>query len=478
MRIKLATWAMAALCTCPLAAEAQDYASEINSQSKYYGYGRRVIYEMNIGSFTTEGTFNAAEKQLGRLKDLGIDVVWLMPIYPRGTDENSINSPYASKDFSQVNPSYGTVADMRNFVAKAHAMNMEVWLDWVPNHTATDNIWTVTHPDFYRHNADGSFFHPYAGPIKYNDVAQLEYNNPALAEMMTAMQEYWFGATGIDGLRVDFISSTFMPKDYWHKAIPNLKKFKSPLTGKEVTLLGEADFNHSKHLYSAGWDYDYAWAFNDSLQHKKETSDAVRIQRLCEELVSNPNYENLDRMVYLTNHDTNHDNRKPTLKDKYGDNRYPFTVLSFTIYGMPLIYNGQENGNHQDINYFADTKIDWNLTDPKMTNTLRSLTAMKHVVKAFADGKTPAERGSVKFLNTGSKEVLAYLRENDGSKAVVILNLGKAKTIKLNDVQGTWTKWLDSETIVNGLSKSQVQLGKSAKIRLGNKGYIVLVNQK
>lgn len=464
------------LCTFTAAAgENNDFTRDINSIHNRYGYGKRVIYEMNIGSMTPEGTFKAAAERLEELKVLGIDVVWLMPVYPRGEDENSIGSPYASKDFSKVNPSYGTVDDMRAFVKKAHELNLEVWLDWVPNHTATDNVWTETHADFFRYNEDGSLFHPFSGPIKYNDVAQLDYDNPALAEAMTASMEYWLAYTGLDGLRCDFVGSPFMRKNYWHEVMPRLKAFKSTLTKEPITMLGEADFFHAKHLYDAGWDYDYAWSFNDSLLAVGHGNDAARLQRACEELINDRAYDNLDRMVYLTNHDANHNDHVHTLAEKFGDNRYSFTVLTFTLYGMPLLYNGQEIGDHQDINYFEDTKIDWSLSDDTMTNLIRTLTAMKHTVPAIQDGKTPSERGETIFLDTKNPEVLAYLRKQGDSEALVILNLGKPTTIKLTDMQGQWTQWLDAKNVTQGPQQKTVNFAKKQSLKLGAHGYQVYV---
>ena len=130
---------------------AADYVDAINSATAKNEAGHQVIYEMNVGSFTTEGTFAVAQQRLGELKALGVDIVWLMPIYPRG---GGINSPYAATDFQQTNPNYGTIADLKALVNAAHTLNMEVWLDWVPNHTATDAKWVTEHPEYYKKNGE------------------------------------------------------------------------------------------------------------------------------------------------------------------------------------------------------------------------------------------------------------------------------------------------------------------------------------
>ena len=152
---------------------ASDYVDQINSSTEKRAEGRRVVYEMSVGSFTPEGTFAAAQTRLRELRTLGIDVVWLMPVYPRG---GGINSPYAATNFQKTNPKYGTIADLKALVAEAHRLGMEVWLDWVPNHTATNADWVTSNPEYYAQSG-GQMVHP----NNYGDVWQLNYGNSALS---------------------------------------------------------------------------------------------------------------------------------------------------------------------------------------------------------------------------------------------------------------------------------------------------------
>ena len=188
----------------------KDFISDINSPDKKYGYGSRVIYEMNVGAFTNEGTFESAGKRLVELKSLGIDVIWLMPIYKRN---GGLNSPYAASDFKTPNPSYGTIEGLKNFVSLVHKLNMEVWLDWVPNHTCNNHPWLSLHPDYYAKD-----LHPF-----YIDVSQLNYENNNLRNEMTDIMKYYVDQADIDGYRCDFVSSPYIPNDYWTKTIPELK---------------------------------------------------------------------------------------------------------------------------------------------------------------------------------------------------------------------------------------------------------------
>ena len=174
---------------------AADYVDDINKSVEMRSDGHRVVYEMNVGSFTTEGTFSAAQARLYELKTLGVDVVWLMHIYPRG---GGINSPYAATNFQQTNPSYGSIADLKTFVARAHELGMEVWLDWVPNHTATNADWVTTHPEYYL-TSGGQMVHP----NNYGDVWQLDYGNADLVNAMNDCLKFWIDEADIDGYRCD-----------------------------------------------------------------------------------------------------------------------------------------------------------------------------------------------------------------------------------------------------------------------------------
>ena len=183
------TIAFISLLAC-FAAGATDYVEEINISSSTRGVGKRVIYEMNVGSFTQAGTFAEAAKRLPELKALGVDVVWLMPIYPRGTS----GSPYAATNFQKTNPKYGTIANLKAMVAAAHELGMEVWLDWVPNHTATNAEWVTTHPEYYA-KSGGQMIHP----NNYADVWQLDYNNSGLVEALNDCLTFWLDQCDIAG---------------------------------------------------------------------------------------------------------------------------------------------------------------------------------------------------------------------------------------------------------------------------------------
>ncbi|MBP5687944.1 MAG: hypothetical protein J6X22_04795 [Muribaculaceae bacterium] len=425
----------------------------------------RVIYEMNVGSFTSAGTFTAAQAKLGDLRSLGIDIVWLMPIYPRG---GGINSPYAATNFKATNSSYGTIAQLKSFVDRAHELGMEVILDWVPNHTATNAVWVTEHPEYYT-TQNGEMVHP----NNYGDVYQLNYDNPDLCEAMNDCLRFWIDQAGVDGYRCDYVSSPSIPGSYWASTIPMLRNYAA---GKTLTMVAEADIvRDANKLLNVGFDYDYAWNFQSGKLERfgPNGTSATTLQGYCQSFINESQGRSFDRMTYLTNHDQNYNDGGKTLQKMYGANKYAFTTLYFTIYGMPLLYNGQEVGNDQILDYFHDTKINWNSTDAKMQNTIATLMALRHTQAALANGTTTT------FLTSNNANVLAYTKTSGNSTVLVLMNLGNLdNTATVSGIPaGDYTQWLDSSTIAAGTTQSDVTLTASSTFALDAKGYRVFVKQ-
>jgi len=427
----------------------------------------RIIYEMNVGAFTSAGTFNAARDKLEELRTLGIDILWLMPIYPRG---GGINSPYAATDFQATNPNYGTIAELKQMVNKAHQLGMQVWLDWVPNHTATNARWVTEHPQYYKKQG-GAMVHP----MGWNDVYQLDYSNAELQAAMTSALKFWIDNADVDGFRCDFASSPEIPTSYWQAAIPEVKNHKS---NKTIYFLAEADIVQDvTRLLSVGFDYDYAWNFQESqlAAFGPAGTSGENLRSRCESFVNASKNASMQRMVYLTNHDVSYNDGGKNLITLYGANRHALTVLEFTLFGMPLLYNGQEIGCVQTLNYFTDEKINWNSIDAKMKNTVRTLIALRHSQAALADKVEPY------FHTTDNAGVLAYTKTSGTSRVLVVINLNsQAVNVKLNGVSaGNYVKWLDSQTIAARVATiaTAEALTTSPSLSLEAKGYAVFVKQ-
>ena len=422
----------------------------------------RVIYQMNVGAFTPEGTFQAAMQQLDRLDSLGVDIIWLMPIYPRGA---TMNSPYAAMDYKAVNPAYGTVDDVKAFVARAHELGIKVWLDWVPNHVAQENPWVQTHPDYFTKDAKGQMIHPHG----WGDVLELNYQNPELVNEVNGALKFWIEACDVDGYRCDYVSSPTISVAYWQDIIAQLKSF---IPGKKIEMMSETDITDraTQRIDSCGFDYDYAWSFQGAMARLcRRGFNADTLKQICLRFLDKSSKVKNRRMVYLTNHDHNYNDGGHTLRKFYGENRYGLTVLEFTFYGMPLIYNGQEIGDPDTLNYFTDAKVKWERVDHKMLNTVRTLIALHHQQPALA------ESAPVEFLNTNHPDVLAWRRGN----VVVVVNFADYDVeAAIEDLEaGSYEQWLNSQTVYGGPSVTTLSLEASPSIPLETKGYAIYVKQ-
>ena len=422
----------------------------------------RVIYQMNVGAFTPEGTFQAAMQQLDRLDSLGVDIIWLMPIYPRGA---TMNSPYAAMDYKAVNPAYGTVDDVKAFVARAHELGIKVWLDWVPNHVAQENPWVQTHPDYFTKDAKGQMIHPHG----WGDVLELNYQNPELVNEVNGALKFWIEACDVDGYRCDYVSSPTISVAYWQDIIAQLKSF---IPGKKIEMMSETDITDraTQRIDSCGFDYDYAWSFQGAMARLcRRGFNTDTLKQICLRFLDKSSKVKNRRMVYLTNHDQNYNDGGHTLRKFYGENRYGLTVLEFTFYGMPLIYNGQEIGDPDTLNYFTDAKVKWERVDHKMLNTVRTLIALHHQQPALA------ESAPVEFLNTSHPDVLAWRRGN----VVVVVNFADYDVeAAIEGLEaGSYEQWLNSQTVYGGPSVTTLSLEASPSIPMETKGYAVYVKQ-
>ena len=432
----------------------------------------RVIYEMNLYNFTSQGTLAAAEARLSDLRTLGIDIVWLMPIQPRSHQGKigSLGSPYALHDYMAVNSQHGTLDDMKSFVNKAHSLGMEVWMDWVPNHTGLDHVWVTEHPDYYKHSG-GQIVHP----NNYGDVYQLDYSNPEMCAAMQQAMIYWVKNVGVDGFRCDYVSSPQIPASFWSATIPMLQE----AAGRKIWMLGEADFVDKPALYQVGFDYDYAWGYHDRVKiNVGKTAAASKLQAQCENLLADTHYDNMDRMVYLTNHDDIGDNFSANYFNYHGENVAPLTVVEFTLYGMPLLYNGQEIGYRKVQDYFNCDVINWSNPNPILQNTIRTLVALRHTQPALAGGKK-AERPKTTFLKCSAASCMAYTKVQGDNTVLVVVNLSSDDVeCDIEGVpEGIYTQWLNSTTIADRVVKKDVELTATTHLNMPYKGYMVYVKK-
>lgn len=366
----------------------------------------KVIYEVNLYHYSAQANINGLKNDLGRLKDLGVDIVWLMPVHPIGIENRSgtVGSPYSVRDYKEINPDYGTKDDFRSLVNAAHNMGMEIWMDWVANHTAWDNQWVANHLDYYDER-DG--VRPYS-PNGWPDVVQLDYGNPSMRAAMIDALKYWVQEFDIDGYRCD--AAALVPLSFWKEARQQVDVI------KKITWMAEAD----EPTYMEAFDYDYAWSFSNALNNFGKNNEVTGLVTACKELFNEEVYKNKGRMVFLTNHDMNA--FEGTEFFRLGNNVLPLTALTFTIFDMPLIYNGQETGVDKVLNFSAEDLIPWEKTNKIYLNLFKKLTQLKRTQPALESGPN---RGALKIYNTNQPEVFCYSRKKGDNEVLVILNLGK-----------------------------------------------------
>jgi len=413
----------------------------------------KVIYELNLRNFSAEGTIAAVENRLDELHNLGVDIIWLMPIHPSGekNKNGSLGSPYAVKDYKAISSNYGTLEDLKSLVAAAHLRKMEIWLDWVGNHTAWDNVWVTDHIDYYATNGSGQ--RPYS-PFNWTDVIQLDFNNSNMRAAMIDAMCYWVKEADIDGYRCDY--ATGVPLSFWQEAKTAVNALKP-----SFTWLAEGQLPD----YMGTFDFDFSWTFSDALNDFGTSKNVANLKAACQALYSNASYSNAGRLVYLTNHDLNA--YSGTEFTRYGNFVMPLTVLEFTIYDLPLIYNGQEIGYNVSMGLFDYAKISWTpMPNQKMNTLIKKLTKLKRAVPALESG---AGRGTLTFYDMSNPNVLCYSRTNGNSEVVVMLNLSSAsKSV-------TFTNSSPSGSYENYLEGGTTTIDASSTITLPANGYLVFV---
>ncbi len=303
-----------------------------------------VVYEMNIRQYTPEGTFAAAQAQLPRLERLGVDIIWLMPIYPIGEKERkgTLGSYYAVRDYCAVNPEFGTMEDFESFLAAAKARGFRVILDWVANHTSPDAVWIDSEPaDWYERDSLGNTVVQY----DWTDIAALNYGNPAVWDAQEKAMRFWM-EKGIDGFRCDMACE--VPFEFWTKTISSLRA-----DWPQMYMLAEGE---DPQLHRSGFDASYAWELhhllNDIAQGHKNIPELLDyIERDAQ------NYPpEAFRLMFTSNHDEN--SWAGTEFERMGEAAEVMAVLTFTLpNGQPLIYTGQEMGWNHRFQFFEKDPI-------------------------------------------------------------------------------------------------------------------------
>jgi 1,4-alpha-glucan branching enzyme len=391
-----------------------------------------VIYEVNTRQFTPQGTFKAFSAHLPRLKELGVDILWFMPIHPIGIEnrKGSLGSYYSVRDYKGVNPEFGSFEDFKQLVEEAHALGFKVILDWVANHTSHDHIWTIEHPEWYNRDDKGEI----VSPFDWTDVADLNYdNNPDLWDAMIDALKFWVVEANIDGYRCDVAG--MVPTAFWEKARTELDAI------KPVFMLAEDEGQRDLMIHA--FDANYAWEFHhlmNKMAKGEKTAEDVWAYFAKEDTLFAPNSY---RMMFTSNHDENSWNG--TEFERMGEGAKTFAVMSYTIPGFPLIYNGQEVGLNHRLLFFEKDLIDWS-KGLEFTQFYTALNRMKKENEALWNANNG---GSFDKVDVGrAKEVLSFFRTKGDNRILVLINItAEDQTIVLSDdaFAGTYTDLLSGE---------------------------------
>ncbi len=357
-----------------------------------------VIYEVNPGLFKQKEVFKGITSRLDEIKSMGVNVIWLMPIYEQG-ELHAFGSPYCVKDYKKVNENYGSLTELKSLVSSAQAKQMKVILDWVANHTSWDNAW-IQNKAWYTQNAGGDIVSPPG--MNWNDVADLNFSNSDMRKEMINAMKYWVTEAGIDGYRCDYAEG--VPLNFWEEAIKELRDLKQG----ELIMLAEGG---EAALFSVDFDLVYGWDFAYRLQDVY--TGKINLKALYES--HQKEYQGVpagkQRMRYTTNHDMASEN-SPIQVYKGEKGAISAFVIASTMGGTPMIYSSQEIGYPTPLTFFTHSIIDWD-SNPDYTSEYKS------IMRIYANSEALKE-GTLRTYDTGN--VASYLRKSQNEEVLIMVN--------------------------------------------------------
>lgn len=422
-----------------------------------------VIYEVNTRQFNAGGTFNSFAAEIPRIKQLGADILWFMPIYPIGklNRKGGLGSYYSIKNYHEVNPEFGNIDDFKAIVTATHKQGMKVILDWVGNHTAWDHPWVTEHPNWYVHDSTGKIVTPW----DWTDVAQLDFKNAELRKTMIAEMKFWVNECDIDGFRCDV--AFLVPRSFWEEARIELEKEKPLFMLAEMENNKDIDPNPPGYMENA-FDAYYGWTLHSASADC--ANGKITGREFINKFTESRNLFPAKAMImsFLSNHDENTWNG--TIEEKYGNKWQTFSVLNYTLQNtFPLIYNGEEANNTKRLLFFEKDPItSW--ADTSRYAWYRKMNHLKHTHPALQNSPWGATE-EVLTVTGGNENVYAFKRTKDGKSVTVIVNLNNKQQ---------WIQAVGDRTL-NGTEKGYVQSTVMIKFTgigmpLDPWGYIVLVD--
>lgn len=391
-----------------------------------------AMYEVNIRAFSATHDLQGVTARLDSIRALGINVIWLMPIYPVGKVKAvpPMGSPYAVQDYTSVNPAFGDLSDLRALVGAAHSRGMAVILDWVADHTSWDNSW-IKNTSWYQQNADGQIISPPGQ--SWSDVAALNYTNTDMREAMIHAMRYWVLAANIDGYRCDYADGP--PADFWRQAADSLKSI-SP-SHRLIMLAETAD----KDVFSEGFEMNYAWDYYTALKNVfgdgQPASGLIAADAAENALLPKGAY----KLRFTTNHDEDLNDGPPVSLFQGNQGSMAAFVLTASMGGVPLVYNGQEVGDPEKVPIFDTSTIHWD-QHPEMVAAYKEILGLRNESLALRDGV---------LVSYATADVAAFEKSNGNEQVLVIVNVRNIPvTFPVNaSLSGEWKDGLDADRAVN-----------------------------
>lgn len=404
-----------------------------------------VIYEVNLKLYGPDGSFKSFQKELPRLQKMGIDVLWIMPIHSQ--------FPYAPVDYFGIDKSYGTKEDFKALVDDIHSRNMKVILDEVPNHCGWSNKIITEHPEYFVHDSLGKICYAYI----WKGMAQFDYSKKVTRDFMLSVMKYWVEEYDVDGYRMDCTWAP--PLDFWEYANAELNKV------KPVLMLAEAE---GPQYHRVGFDITYQWNFmmlrGDIMNHKKNVWDLDTLMK-----AEQNDYQKKDiRMYFTSNHDEDNPGWSQEADDRFllawknpqpdtitpyipeGFTGLPgiarrtgrsfsrlkgatkaFAVATFTLPGMPLIYNGQETAFESERGGFRGSVEFIEFKNHDMADFYTRLISLKHENPALWNGSYGGDYERI--MNGADSSVISFVRIKENHKVLTIINFtDKMQTVAVS----------------------------------------------
>jgi glycosidase len=378
----------------------------VNFGTVEWGEGSN-IYEVNIRQYTPEGTFNAFAEHLSRLRSMGVEILWFMPVTPVSilNRKGSLGSYYAVSSYTDLNPEFGTSEDFKNLIEQAHKLGLKVIIDWVANHTGWDHAWTKKHPEWYRKDEKGNFTELHG----WDDVIDLDYDHRELRiEMINSMQ-HWITEFDVDGFRCDM--AHLVPLDFWLEARRDCDAI------KPLYWLAECE----EVEYHAAFDATYAWEWmHVSAKFVKEIASIQHFKAVLQKYEQYP--KGAQKLLFTSNHDENSWNG--TEYEKYGEAAEAMAVFTCTWPGIPLVYSGQELPNLKRLAFFDKDLIEWNNRNPGLHNFYKNLLNLRSNNSAFRS------TAGCTILETNDDRIFVYLLSNKKDVVLVVINLSPKSRVK------------------------------------------------